>query len=62
MKFQGYYQGWNRCVECGGTLNKVGETLRHKPNAKRLHDLVVAKRLEFVLIGERKLYINMEGG
>jgi len=45
MKFQGFYQNWNRC-QCGATLNKIGDSLRHRPHQKRLHDLVVQKRAE----------------
>ena len=51
MKFQGYYRGWNKCHDCGGTLVKFGDTLKHKPNFKRIHDLVVAKKIQFITIG-----------
>jgi hypothetical protein len=46
-KFTGFYAGWNRC-ECGQTLLKVGNALKHRPSMLRLHNLVMEKKREAV--------------
>lgn len=45
MKFTGYGPKWNVC-ECGQTLLKVGDVLRHRPNRLKAHHLVMRKKAE----------------
>ena len=45
MKFTGYGPKWNVC-ECGQTLLKVGDVLKHRPNRLKAHRLVMKKKAE----------------
>ena len=39
-RFTGYYRGWDRC-ECGATLVKVGDRLRHRAGVAKIHAVVM---------------------
>ena len=50
--FTGIRPGWNRCPVCGCTMDRKGETLKHRPSQKQCHDRVIERKRE---IAEREV-------